>query len=429
MTYFEKLSDYFLRLKTFNFACYEQDGLREEWYMKAKRAIVFLFHGFFNRNLTARAASLTFYTFTSIVPIMALLLSVVPVLGVDETLMLSIQKLFPFLGDTITAIWGVISRYGSNTGGSPLLTLVPLGMMLWCLYSLFYNVVHSLNEIWGAEDRSIFDRLSFYGLTLLTVVILMSIVTPILAYNPDVLEWSLYVIVFLSVLFVYQFAPNSATSWLSSLAAALFFIVTFYLMNCAYMYLCDLIKESYVRNYGKTFYIVFLLFTWLQFIWVFFLMGAMLGCALKNQTRYILTNKIERLSPNYRQYLTVALATHIHKVFDATGEAVDSAVDLESLKIPYSLSYQIMRELKAKKVIVQMVDGRWRPNKYDLSFGELMRLLSAGEDHLYSAAESQGEEVSESLTEYWKTYAEECGKIHDSFADKCLKDMNVPPVK
>ena len=117
---------------------------------------------FFDGQLTLRAMSLVYTTLLSLVPLLAVSVSVLKGFGAHHQLELALRNFLTPLGDRGTEITDTIVRFveGINSG---LLGSVGMAMLLYTVISLMKKIEAAFNFTWHVtEDRSFARRFSDY---------------------------------------------------------------------------------------------------------------------------------------------------------------------------------------------------------------------------------------------------------------------------
>lgn len=412
------IKKYFQKIKTLDFECFDKNGFTP------LKLIIFLIHGFVNKDLTAKAASLTYYSFTCIVPFMSLFFCFSPRFGAED-MVPYLQAVFPYFSHLIASVFHVISRYGSEAlAMTPWVHLVSVCMMVWCGYNLCFNIAHNLNVIWEVEDRPFGDRLKFYVVAFVGLAVLMSSVAPFVMQLPKVLGLNIavYILLYVIITLMYKFGPNTAVSIEAALCAASIFVGLLVLMNWVFFWLYDVLVSTYVKNYGKTFFVVFMLFTWFQFIWIFFLIGSMVSCLIDKNSRYTLLNKQRRLSSSYKDYLKILVACVFYRKWLERDDCVkQEEIEKDKMiedKLNYSLLREILKELETKEIIRLCRPKEWCGLPSIETVGDIMvRLDVKGE---YKFIEHQEYGYS---SELWKAYESQLISFYEPFVNKRLSDL------
>lgn len=418
---FTYLKSRFQDVKTLNFDCFDKDGFTI-W-----KLLIFLAHGFANKDLTAKAASLTYYSFTSIVPFMSLFFCFTPRFGAED-MVPYLQTIFPYFSDVIASAFVLISRYGQEAVAmTPWVHLVTVGVMVWCGYNLCYNVVHNLNVVWEVEDRPFWERLKFYVVAFVGLAIMISVVAPFVSQLPRVfgVNVAVYILLCMVITSMYFFGPNTKVSFLAALVAALIFVGLLILMNVFFFWLYDVLVSSYVRNYGKTFFIVFMLFAWFETIWIFFLIGSMVSCLLDKHSRYTLLNKQARLSSSYKDYLKILVACVFYKRWLSKGDCItQEEIECHELirdNLNYSLLREVLNDLQKKEIVKLCRPKVWIGIPQIETVGDIMlRLDVMGEYSLKSDCSE-----CQFPGKLWKQYQTQLIGFYKPFVEESLKDLDI----
>ena len=161
---------FFQKIEEYSFDCFKDEN--PTLWTNIQKCFWTLVHGFVCDEYTSRAASLTYYTVTSIVPFMALMLSMISKESINK-LKDILPDLVPVKEDVVKLVFNSFEKYGTiqNQDVNILFKIGTIILMVWATYNLFYNLIHTLNNtIWGVEDRSLGRRVIFYICTIAIVV-------------------------------------------------------------------------------------------------------------------------------------------------------------------------------------------------------------------------------------------------------------------
>lgn len=291
MLFFQKIEIWYQKIKDYSFDCFKDEN--PTLWTNIQKCFLTLVHGFICDEYTSRAASLTYYTVTSIVPFMALMLGWLPKGGEEKAIKI-LEFLLPIKPESATRIFNTFSNYGNNPNVSWWVYLGTFAVMLWATYSLFFNLTHTLNDtIWKVDDRPLGRRIVFYVVTLAIVIATVWIANFVLN---SINVWMFYAMAFVVSFLVYRLFPNVSYSKENiTISGKPCFIKTkgpFFgallftglLWGASSLATCfsGVIIESYIRNYGKTFYVVFVMLLWIWAVYVLFLSCAKIGWFIDN---------------------------------------------------------------------------------------------------------------------------------------------------
>ena len=368
---------------------FDYDCFRQNKFSWKKIPLIFL-HSFIDHEASTKASALTFLTFTSTIPFLALMLCVLQGFINSDVIISALTGMFPYMEKAINDVFSLADDYIKESSWRG--NVIVLGVMLWCTYSLFYSINHNLNRIWGAKDRSIEERLRFYTIIFVIIGVSLPVSLPILNYihNPLVIKLVLYSLTFFAFLAVFKFFPHTNVSMASAFTSTFFFMILLWILNTGYMVLFDTIEGSYLKNYGSTFAIIFITMAWVHFMWIIFLLSASMGSSIDRQGNYTFVKEVKELTPQYMHFLMVAIASIIYKKWHEQKMETQPDEIVKTLNIPYPLFQDIINQLVAAKVIKpheEMENNIYRSwiigKQEDLSIRALLdNIDNHGTDHL-----------------------------------------------
>ncbi|MBF0550366.1 MAG: YihY family inner membrane protein [Deltaproteobacteria bacterium] len=294
-----------------------------------RQTIYLIAYGIWDRQITLYAFSLTFITLLSVVPILAISVSVSKGMGVPEVArQLAINK---FTQAQAAAI-GYILEYVENINAGTLGTVGILALLFSVIKSLGY-VETALNDIWGVRrDRSIYRKINDYlSIMIVCPILVLSAVgvnttlssstvvhhlmdyalfsnmfTILFAFMPYLALWVAFT-------FFYVFMPNTRVQLGPAAAAA--FIVTLLWQLLQFIYIgfqARLAKQNAI--YGALATLPLFMF-WTQLSWMITLIGARLAYAFQTGIFY---ETVDRRYTSFEtgQAISLKVLYHIGRAFD-----------------------------------------------------------------------------------------------------------------
>ena len=255
--------------------------------MQSRRATIlknvkFLVRTFTDKELTLFAASLSFYTIFTIIPLLLIFLTLLTSLpnfadsyeGIKEFIF---SNLLPVNSEVIV---GHIDDFLEN---STKIGVIGLLMILATSLLFFNNFEYIANKIFRAEPRGILGRMMLYFTVLILTPIMLGVsfyisayIATLIASNsvteninilpllPYLLNWSIFFILF-------QMLPNVKVHKKASLISSFAISIVFSISKNAFIYYVFL-NKAYTTMYGS-FAIIIFLFLWIYISWIIFIYG------------------------------------------------------------------------------------------------------------------------------------------------------------
>jgi len=255
------------------------------------RHIKFFISTFIDKELTLFAASLSFYTIFTIIPILLIMFTLLTSLPSFENHYESIKvfifsNLMPVNSETII---GYLDGFLENSAKMGSIGLV---MVLVASLLFFKNFEYIANKIFHAKPRTLWESITTYWtmLTLTPIALgvsfyitgyVASLVSQneltsgvnILPYVPYLIIWGLFFLIF-------QIAANTKIYPKAALLSSFIISIIFSISKNAFIYYVFL-NKSYSTMYGSFATLMFL-FLWIYFSWIIFIYGLKL-CYLINR--------------------------------------------------------------------------------------------------------------------------------------------------
>ena len=258
------------------------------------------------RDVTLLAASIAYYAFVSLLPLLVLTTVVATAVGGAElraaVLDLAGQYLLP-VGQ------GVVGEALSNTTGRGGLTVVGVALLLWSSLKLFRGIDTAFARVYGSESRGLLGSLRI-GVTVLGAVgagalggialvgALTLFRTPVAALVPLLL----FCVLVVALLPVYYLTPSTALSLKKALPGAIFCAVGWTGLGTGFaLYAAVATTSGRFALYGVLGAIL-LLVTWFYLAGLVMLVGATLNAVLAEAT--VARNRQVQHSPDRDQQTT-----------------------------------------------------------------------------------------------------------------------------
>lgn len=328
-------------------------------------------------NLGARAASLTYSTVLSIVPLLAVLFAIARGFGFENILQ---SEIFQYLGIDSSASstdegqtnFATIILNGINNsleyakGG--VFAGVGVVLLLYTVYALFANIESNFNKIWQVKNgRPIHRQITdYFALVIfIPVIVLINsglsifisysaqhiemldfIVNPLVSRFLDVLPYILNIFVFT---LLYKFMPNTkvkfANAFIGGVCSGLAFQVFQMIYLGGFLWI-----TKYNAIYG-TFAAIPLMLLWLQLSWYIILIGVQLAFAAQNVRKFSFEKETRTISRRYHDFFVLIITTEIVKRFATKKPPLTSDELSETCKVPVGLTNRIIDDLLKMHII------------------------------------------------------------------------------
>jgi membrane protein len=256
---------------------------------------------FLDDHCLLRASALSFTTILSIVPFFALAFAVLKGLGVHNTLE-------PFIIDKLAAgspeIVDRIITYINNTKMGSIGAL-GLAALIITVITLLGNIEEAFNEIWGLRETRTFGRkfsdyLSVIVIGPLLLLAATSVTTSL--QSQDMVQWLLnteyigdfvlflfrlipYLSIWVALIFLYIFIPNTKVRFGSALIGGLLAGTTWQIAQWGYIHF-QVGVAKYNAIYG-TLSVLPVFMVWIYTSWIIVLFGVEVVCAHQNRKTFL----------------------------------------------------------------------------------------------------------------------------------------------
>lgn len=300
-------------------------------------------------QLNTRAAALTYNTFLSVVPLLAVLLAIARGFGFQNILESQLFTYFQGQNRALEKALTFVDQSLQYASGGIFLG-IGLILLLYTVINLLSEIEGNFNIIWRVkEGRSYYRQFTDYialfiiipvfiicnaGITIfltssLEYQIIGTLVSPFMKIIPFFLTIFLFT-------FIYIYIPNTKVNFLSGLFGGIFAGITFQFFQIIYIS-GQIWISKYNAIYGS-FAALPLLLLWLQLSWYICLIGLQLAFAFQNIKKFSFEREIKTISRRYKDFAILLISKLIIKRFE-TGEEPYTADELsDKYKIPTQLT-------------------------------------------------------------------------------------------
>lgn len=339
--------------------------------------------GFHSDKCTLQASALTYFTLMSMVPVLALSLSVAKGFGAQRRVMemVGLEQIGPGEYEAVGRLAELPAEAQQVTvflfsavdqASFGALGAVGLALLFWSVIKVMWKIENTFNLVWGVhEPRTLLRKISDYISVFVLVPVMMLLATSVnavlsservlamLADRLGVFFWFYeqtlalagLLVIFLAFALLYMFMPNTRVRVLPALVGGVIGGSLWYMLQVVYFAAQSGLTQKNVI-YGTFAAIPFFLF-WVYLGWVVVLLGAELSFAVQNYQTYTAERKAEQASFATRQLLAMLLVYEICRSFyegddDAWGPEQFGAAH----GIPIRLVTSVLSQLTRANVVV-----------------------------------------------------------------------------
>jgi membrane protein len=342
------------------------------------RATYATVRGFFDKELTSRAASLTYYTMLSIVPFLAFAFSLLKGLGVYHRLMRDSVRPYlhqAFKGDE-SLLQGLdqMLAFVERTSVSGL-SVVGVIFLAYTAISMLSTVESALNGIWDVRSsRPIIRKVTDYTTILVIgpLLIIAAITISAAAQNStfvaylhrslllgNLVDFCLHltsvVLGCAGLVALYVILPNTRVRFTSALFGG---VVAGLLWQGALM--LHVRFQIGVANYNAlyaTFAALPIFLVWLYLSWNIVLIGAGLAASHQYEQRMRQAMRARHVDQELKEHLAVVVAAAVSRSFIDGHPAPTAAVLAEALEVPPPAVEEVLDALVGAGLLVRVAQG------------------------------------------------------------------------
>jgi membrane protein len=392
---------------------------------------------FVQDRLLVRASALVYATLLSIVPLLAVMFSLLKGFGITDQLEPTLKGMLAPLGpQAVDTLVGPIVNSVNSVSVSAI-RAIGLILLFVAVLSIINNIERAFNDIWKIQKvRSLQRRISDYLSILLlgpvlvfTVVILLQKYTVVqtisdLPFLRSIANFLIpYIASWLLFFFLITFVPNTRVRLSSALVGA---IIGGTLWQLANLFFARFIVTSYQIGSKAALYAGFaalpLFLIWLFISWATVLLGAEFAYAHQNITKISWEIRNDRYSEMYREAIALNMLILTGEKF-LKGEPAPNRMDLaDQFAIPERLANQILQELVDQGMlnIVDEEKSRYAPAK-SLDSLKISDILRSRRTYGISIFPESKNDITDNLVRRIQEQFDD--SLDKTFAELTLRDL------
>ena len=309
-------------------------------------------------NNTLYAKSLVYMTILSLVPLLAVMFSVLKGFGVHNQLEPLLLQLLEPLGEKGTELTTTILSFVDNISVG-VLGAIGLGVLMFTVISLIQQIEAAFNSTWRVRrQRPILERFSHYISVLLVGPVLIfsaiglsqsvqhmslfqqAVETDTGAFLYNTLSVYLpFIMTVLAITFVYMFVPNTRVKFSAALFGAT--ITSLLFKVAASVFTLFIAGSSKYDAIYSAFATIIILFIWIFIIWLILLLGSSIAYYYQHSEKLLYLYRDEELSP----YESEALALQIMVIATRRYYAEKSPITLGKLSRQLQLPDDLVEKM------------------------------------------------------------------------------------
>lgn len=324
---------------------------------------------FFDSQLTLRAMSLVYTTLLSLVPLLAVSVSVLKGFGAHHQLELALRNFLLPLGERGTEITDTIVHFveGINSG---LLGSVGMAMLLYTVISLMQKIEAAFNFAWHVtEDRSLARRFSDYlsvvligpvlvfsamGLTATVThsqIFLLLAASPVIGFLINLISYLVpYLLIILAFTLIYIYIPNTRVQLRAALLGATVAGVLW--ETVGWLFASFITSANYTAIYSA-FATLFFFMIWLYISWTILLTGASIAFYFQNPDFRLRQRRHFNLSNRMKEKLAMAVMAQVATHYYQRKPALSLHDLAQLLNIASDLIYPVLDNLVSWKLLTR----------------------------------------------------------------------------
>lgn len=440
----EKKLFHFLKIGVWRIRLHQLSPAKK-FFLKQLRIILLVWRKFREDHCQLQAASLTYYTLLSIVPVIAMAFGIAKGFGLEKILEKQLLGKFPGQEEVLTYIINFAHSLLENTKGG-VVAGIGVTILFWTIIKVLGTVEESFNAIWNIKkSRTLRQKFSDYLSVMLVCPILIitsSSITVFISFQLTriaeqlstfggifgffvffLIKFLPYCMIWILFIFIYGFMPNTKVNFKSAVFAGLVAGTIYEFTQWMYINF-QIGTAKYNAVYGS-FAALPLFLAWLQLSWSIVLLGAEISYAEQNIDKYEFESDSHNISHSFRKLLFLSVTHCIVKNFSSGNKPLTIRQISNALEIPICMVEDILAVLIKHGIVSQLCLENSRESSYQpgvdinrLSLSSVLAVLEyAGDDTVISPVHNKETTLfSQTLDNFHRI-------IENSPENKLLKDM------
>jgi len=309
------------------------------------------------------AMGLVYITILSLVPLLAVMFSVLKGFGVHNQLQPLLLNLLEPLGEKGVEITTTILSFVDNIKVG-VLGAVGLGLLLFTVVSLIRQIEVAFNSTWRVRKlRPLIERFSHYISVLMVGPLLIFSAIGLTQYVEhislfrQVIEtdtgaffynmMSVYLPFFMTVFgitFVYMFVPNTRVKFTAALFGAT--IATLLFRVATFVFTLFIAGSTKYDAIYSAFATIIILFIWIYIIWLILLLGSSIAYYFQHSEKMLFLYRDEELSPYESEALALQIMVIVTRNYYAERPPVGLETISQQLQLPDDLVETMVYQLE-----------------------------------------------------------------------------------
>jgi membrane protein len=356
----------------------EGAGRRRVLLYRLGRTVYATARGFFDKELTSRAASLTYYTMLSVVPFLAFAFSILKGFGVYHKLVAGSLRPYlqaSFAGDkSLLAGIDQTLDFVERTSVSGL-SVIGVLLLIYTSISMLSTIETALNDIWEVKSaRPLRRKLTDYTTILVIgpLLGLAAITISTAAQNSSFVQWlheslllgditdfllrlTSLVLGCIGLCAVYVIMPNTRVRLASAVFGGVVAGVLWHL--ALHLHVKFQIGVAKYNALYSGFAALPIFLVWLYLSWNILLVGAQLAASHQYEQRMRQAVRARHVDQELREALAVVVAAAVSRSFIDGHTAPTSVALAEALEVPPPAVEQVLEKLVRAGLLVRLSEG------------------------------------------------------------------------
>jgi membrane protein len=342
------------------------------------RAVSATVRAFLDKDLTARAASLTYYTMLSIVPFLAFAFSLLKGFGIYHKLME--ESLRPYLREAFAGDKSLLTgidqtlAFVERTSVSGL-SVIGVLFLMYTSISMLSTIERSLNDIWGVRaSRPLVRKVTDYT-TILVIGPLLALTAITLTASAQnsafvaflhrslllggiadfLLRLTSIVLGCVGLVALYVILPNAHVRFASALFGGV--VGGLLWQGALLLHVRFQIGVAKYNALYSSFAALPIFLVWVYVSWILVLVGAQLAASHQYEQRMKQARRAQHIDQEVREHLAVALAAAVSRAFIEGRAPPSSAALAQALEVPPPAVDQILDALVRANVLACVAEG------------------------------------------------------------------------
>lgn len=338
--------------------------------VKVVRVVQLVITGFGEDECLLHASALTYVTLMALIPLLAIVFSILKGLGAGQDAMDRMMELLSTMPDQFR---GFVENILVGISQANVMAVGWIGViaLLIMVVQMLSSIEMSFNQVWGIKTpRNLLRKTANYiSIIVVVPILIMTAVTLTGALSSEafinklglagpfyrsMLRLAPVLAAWLGFGFLYVFMPNTRVQFTPALVSG--FISTILWLAWQRLYIAMQVGIARYNVLYGTFLSIPIFLVWVYFSWVIVLLGAEIAFAVQNHATYRMERSAHTASTKSKLLLALSVVVHAARAHQADNPLFETEAYAREHRVPIRLLNEIIRVLAKAGLLAETAE-------------------------------------------------------------------------